>query len=122
MRFKKIGLAAATVATAAGLTFGAATAASASTGLGLSTSTGVGSSTGVSTGLGANGLGLSLGTALSVDEVARVTAVVKAKGALDSVTSVRRNPDGSYLVVGTKAGATVTEQVSADLQTVTRVS
>ena len=54
------------------------------------------------------------GTAL-----ASVTAAVKAKDSAVSVTSVRMDPDGSYDVFGTKAGAKVMLEVSKDLKTIT---
>ena len=54
------------------------------------------------------------GTALST-----VTAAVKAKDSAVTVTSVRMDPDGSYDVFGTKAGAPVMLEVSKDLKTIT---
>jgi hypothetical protein len=54
------------------------------------------------------------GTAL-----ATVTAAVKAKDSAVTVSSVRRDPDGSYDVFGTKAGANVMLEVSKDLKTIT---
>jgi len=54
------------------------------------------------------------GTAL-----ATVTAAVKAKDSAVTVTSVRMDPDGSYDVFGTKAGAPVMLEVSKDLKTFT---
>jgi hypothetical protein len=54
------------------------------------------------------------GTAL-----ANVTAAVKAKDSAVTVTSVRMDPDGSYDVFGTKAGANVRFEVSKDLKTIT---
>ena len=50
---------------------------------------------------------------------ATVTAAVKAKDSAVSVTSVRMDPDGSYDVFGTKAGANVMLEVSKDLKTIT---
>jgi hypothetical protein len=49
----------------------------------------------------------------------KVTAAVKAKDSAVTVTSVRMDPDGSYDVFGTKAGATVMLEVSKDLTTIT---
>jgi hypothetical protein len=53
------------------------------------------------------------------DEAAKVTAAVTAKDSAITVTSVRKDPDGSYDALGTKAGANVMVDVSADLTTVT---
>ena len=39
-----------------------------------------------------------------------------------TVTAVRKDPDGSYDVVGTKGGANVMFDVSADLATITQNS
>jgi hypothetical protein len=49
----------------------------------------------------------------------KVTAAVKAKDSAVTVTSVRMDPDGSYDVIGTKAGANVMLEVSKDLKTIT---
>jgi hypothetical protein len=51
-------------------------------------------------------------------ELSSVTAAVKAHDGTVTVTSVRKDPDGSYDVFGTKAGATVMLEVSKDLKTV----
>ncbi|WP_250009874.1 hypothetical protein [Actinoplanes sp. M2I2] len=56
-------------------------------------------------------------TAVTGDELAKVTAAMKAKDSAVTVTSVRKDPDGSYDVLGTKAGARVMYDVSADLAT-----
>jgi hypothetical protein len=45
---------------------------------------------------------------------------VVAKDSAVTVTVVRKDPDGSYDVVGTMAGATVTFDVSADLASITQ--
>ena len=58
-------------------------------------------------------------TPVTGTELAGVTAAVKAKDATVTVTSVRKDPDGSYDVFGTKAGANVMLEVSKDLKTVT---
>lgn len=58
-------------------------------------------------------------TAATADETAKVTAAVKAKDATVTVTQVRKDPDGSFDVDGTKAGAEVRFDVSADLKTIT---
>ena len=44
---------------------------------------------------------------------------MKAKDSALTVTSVPKDPDGSYDVYGTKAGAQVAYDVSADLSTFT---
>jgi hypothetical protein len=64
-------------------------------------------------------LGASDDTPVTGDELAKVTAAVQGKDASVTVSSVRKDPDGSYDVFGTKAGALVAFEVSADLQTVT---
>ncbi|MGI5175370.1 hypothetical protein ACQEVZ_03445 [Dactylosporangium sp. CA-152071] len=58
-------------------------------------------------------------TAVTGDELAKVTAAMKAKDSSVTVTSVRKDPDGSYDVFGTKDGARVMYDVSADLKTFT---
>ena len=52
-------------------------------------------------------------------ELTKVSAAVKAKDSAVTVTSVRMDPDGSYDVFGTKAGANVMLEVSKDLKTIT---
>lgn len=52
-------------------------------------------------------------------ELARVTAAVKAKDSAVTVVRVRKDPDGSYDVRGTKGGGPVRLEVSKDLATVT---
>jgi hypothetical protein len=61
-------------------------------------------------------------TAVTGDEATRVGAAVTAKDSAVTVTSVRKDPDGSYDVLGTKAGANVMFDVSADLATITQNS
>jgi len=58
-------------------------------------------------------------TPVTGTELAGVTAAVKAKDATVTVTSVRKDPDGSYDVFGTRSGAGVMLEVSKDLKTVT---
>ena len=58
-------------------------------------------------------------TPVTGDELARVTAAVKAKDSSVTVTVVQKDPDGSYDVDGTKAGAPIRFDVSADLKTIT---
>jgi len=48
-----------------------------------------------------------------------VAAAVTAKDSAVTVTEVRKDPDGSYDVLGMKAGAPVAFQVSNDLKTIT---
>ena len=48
--------------------------------------------------------GGSSDTPVTGDELAKVTAAVKAKDSAVTVTSVQKDPDGSYDVFGTKAG------------------
>jgi hypothetical protein len=67
-----------------------------------------------------DGRGRSHGhTPVTGAELTRVTAAVKANDSAVTVTSVQKDPDGSYDVFGTKAGATVRLEASADLKTVT---
>jgi hypothetical protein len=61
-------------------------------------------------------------TAVTGDEATKVGAAVTAKDSAVTVTSVRKDPDGSYDVLGTKAGANVMFDVSADLATITENS
>src|SRR6188474_3506814 len=58
-------------------------------------------------------------TPVTGDELAKVTAAVKAEDSAVTVTTVQKDPDGSYDVDGTKAGAPVRFEVSADLKTIT---
>jgi hypothetical protein len=62
--------------------------------------------------------GGSSDTPVTGSELSKVTAAVKAKDATVTVTSVRKDPDGSYDVFGTKAGAQVMLEVSKDLKTI----
>jgi len=58
-------------------------------------------------------------TSVTGTELASVTAAVKAKDSTVTIASVRKDPDGSYDVFGTKSGATVMLEVSKDLKTIT---
>ena len=58
-------------------------------------------------------------TAVTSDEETKVSAAVTAQDSTPTVTSVRKNADGSYTVRGSKAGQNVVCTVSADLGTVT---
>ena len=57
-------------------------------------------------------------TTVTGDEAAKVRAAVKAKDATLTVEQVRKDPDGSYDAMGTKAGQHVMVEVSKDLATV----
>lgn len=63
--------------------------------------------------------GASQDTPVTGTEADQVTAAVTAKDSTITVTSVRKDPDGSYDALGTKAGANVLVDVSKDLSTVT---
>ncbi|MGV8849267.1 MAG: hypothetical protein ACOH16_06955 [Propionibacteriaceae bacterium] len=80
------------------------------------------SSTDTTTGRGGRGgsAGASQDTAVTGDEATKASAAVTAKDSSVTVTSVRKDPDGSYDVLGTKAGAKVMYDVSPDLATVTQ--
>jgi hypothetical protein len=69
---------------------------------------------------GPGGHGGAADTPVTGDEAKQVTDAVKAKDAAVTVTSVRKDPDGSYDVLGTKAGAQVMFEVSKDLKTITQ--
>jgi hypothetical protein len=115
---KRIGLAAAGIGATGAIVFGAASLASAAPGT-PSPSASSGTGTGTGTGPGSNGRGGSADTPVTGDELAKVTAAMKAKDSSVTVASVRKDPDGSYDVLGTKAGADVMYDVSADLKTFT---
>jgi len=57
-------------------------------------------------------------TPVTGTELANVKAAVTAKDSTVTVTEVRKDPDGSYDVIGTKAGAPVMLEVSTDLRTI----
>ena len=70
-------------------------------------------------GLGGHGGGRgSDDTPVTGDEATKVSAAVTAKDSAVTVSGVRKDPDGSYDVDGTKAGAEVHFDVSADLATI----
>src|SRR5215204_5422721 len=71
-------------------------------------------------GHGGGGRGGSVDTPVTGAELAKVTAAVKAKDSAVTVTSVRKDPDGSYDVFATKSGAQLMYDVSADLKTITQ--
>jgi hypothetical protein len=60
------------------------------------------------------------GTPVTGDELAKVTAAVTAKDPAVTVARAHKEADGSYDVFGTKDGARVKFDVSADLKTVTQ--
>jgi len=64
--------------------------------------------------------GGSQDTPVTGDEAAKVSAAVTAKDSGVTVESVRKDPDGSYDVLGTKDGQKVMFDVSADLATVSQ--
>lgn len=68
---------------------------------------------------GKGGPGASQDTPVTGDEATKVSAAVTAKDSAVTVDSVRKDPDGSYDVLGTKAGSPVMFDVSADLATIT---
>ena len=70
-------------------------------------------------GMGGRGMGGHAHTAVTGDELVKVTAAVKAKDSTITVSNVQKDPDGSYDVHATKAGANVMLEVSADLKTIT---
>ncbi len=68
---------------------------------------------------GPGGPGASKDAAVTGSEADKVIAAVKAKDSAVTITTVRKDPDGSYDALGTKAGAPVFFDVSADLKTIT---
>src|SRR4051794_2140176 len=96
---KRVALAAAGVVTIGGVVLGAASLASADP-----ASPSRSASSGASTESARPGRGgSSADTAVTGDELARVTAAMKAENSAVTVTGVRKDPDGSYDVLGTKA-------------------
>jgi len=68
---------------------------------------------------GPDGRGGSNDTPVTGTELTNVKAAVKTKDSAVTVTSVRKDPDGSYDVFGTKSGSNVMLEVSKDLKTIT---
>ncbi len=66
--------------------------------------------------------GASQDAAVTGSEADKVIAAVKAKDSAASIATVRKDPDGSYDALGTKAGAPVFFNVSTDLKTVTAMT
>lgn len=58
-------------------------------------------------------------TAVTGDELTTVTDAVKAYDSTITVTTVQKDPDGSYDVDGTKDGSGIRLDVSSDLATIT---
>ncbi|MGB4808902.1 MAG: hypothetical protein WBP39_05310 [Candidatus Phosphoribacter baldrii] len=134
MNVKKISLAAASVAAVAALAVGGSAIANAADNPAPTTSTTQGSADTTQQGQqgqqgrgqgkgqraqGATGQQASPDTPVTGDEATKVSAAVTAKDSTVTVTEVRKDPDGSYDVLGTKAGAPVMFDVSADLATIT---
>ena len=123
MSLTKVGLTAAVVAAAGTLVIGGAALANAASGTSTpSAGTAATGPSGGGYGGGHGGRGPGAGgthTPVTGDELAKVTAAVTAKDSAVTVTSARKDPDGSYDVFGTKAGAQAAFDVSADLKTVT---
>jgi len=69
-------------------------------------------------GHGGQGRGMN-DTPVTGTELSKVKAAVKAQDSAVTVTVVRKDPDGSYDVFGTKSGSPVTLEVSKDLKTIT---
>ena len=68
---------------------------------------------------GPGGPGGSRDAAVTGAEADKVIAAVEAEDSAVTITAVRKDPDGSYDALGTKAGGPVFFDVSADLKTVT---
>ena len=64
------------------------------------------------------GMGGHTHTAVTGTELDKVKAAVKAKDSAVTVQNVRKDPDGSYDVMGTKNGSPVMLEVSKDLKTI----
>ena len=115
MNIKKLGIGAASLAAVGALVLGGATFASAADTPSPTTKSSAGATNSADvngTGKDARGQGGSQDTPVTGDEAAKVSAAV-------TVESVRKDQDGSYDVLGTKAGARVMFDVSADLATIT---
>src|SRR3954462_14162080 len=113
MALGKIGIAAACTAVAAGVLFGGSAIANAA-------ANGTTSTAATAAAYTASGVGGSTDTPVTGDELAKVTAAMKAKDSAVTVTRVQKDPDGSYDAFGTKSGTQVMFEVSADLKTITQ--
>jgi hypothetical protein len=117
----KVGLVAAGAAAAGALVVGGSALADAATEASSGTTANGYGYTGNGRGPGGpGGEGGSADTPVTGDEAAKVTAAVKAKDSAVTVTSVRKDPDGSYDVLGTKNGSPVMFDVSKELATITQ--
>ncbi|MEP6631803.1 MAG: hypothetical protein ABJA89_15145, partial [Lapillicoccus sp.] len=114
MDLKRVGLAVGALASAGAIAFGVSNASAATT------TASPAASGGYATAGSAGSPGASSDTPVTGDEATKASAAVTAKDSAVTVTSVRKDPDGSYDVLGTKAGAPVMFDVSADLATVTQ--
>jgi hypothetical protein len=113
----KFGLAVGSALAAGGLLLGGSALANAATSTtSAATSTVNGYSAEGSRGPG----GGSADTQVTGSEAAKVTAAVKAKDSSVTVSSVRKDADGSYDALGTKSGSQVMFDVSADLKTISQ--
>lgn len=117
MRPSKIGMAAVSAAAVGALALGGAAIANAAD---SSTPSSTATTAPSTAGDGQRGgpMGTSTDAAVTGAEADKVIAAVKAKDSAVTVTTVRKDPDGSYDALGTKAGAQVMVQVSKDLATV----
>ena len=66
------------------------------------------------------GGGGSADTPVTGAELTKVTDAMKAKDSTVTVTSVQKDPDGSYDVFATTSGSQIRYEVSADLKTITQ--
>ena len=69
-------------------------------------------------GHGSQGRGMN-DTPVTGTELSKIKAAVRAKDSAVTVAEVRKDPDGSYDVFGTKSGSPVMLEVSKDLKTIT---
>ena len=117
----KIALTAAAALATLGIVVGGASLANAESGTSsTSSTTSSGTSSGAVAGAPDGALGqASQDTAVTGDELAKVTAAMAAQDSSVTVTEVRKDPDGTYDVLGTKDGSPVFYDVSADLSTFT---
>ena len=119
MNIKKLGIGAASLAAVGALVLGGATFASAADNPTPTTQSSAGATSSPDATGKAGQSGGSQDTPVTGEEATKVSAAVTAKDSAVTVESVRKDPDGSYDVLGTKAGARVMFDVSADLATVT---
>jgi hypothetical protein len=120
MSMKKVGLAAAGAVVAGGIVLGGAALANAAPGTPSPTASSAPSGPGTPSGSSTDGHAAPAHNAVTGDELAKVTAAVKAKDSSITVSSVTKDADGSYDVFGTKNGSQVKYDVSTDLTTFTQ--